>query len=299
MSEGQIGQHSCSVGLRHRDLLAQGASALRAFPLQQVPASGARAQDFAGCGDFEPLRHGFSRFNCSGTSHRDRPFVALDRGTNLSSWQSRRKQLLQTTNSADWVEPEADSQSTAGRCLLWHIPMLVNKLDIPSSSPCRGNAADPNAGLPSGCWLLSGWARVWPLARGGEVYISGCGRRAGRVAPVAQLSCFTGPLLPELGALRLFGRRRVVDASGPLDLLRLSRILGSLDSSSKHFGIEWARRSWNAERACLGVYFNLVLVGCFEYCAHPRIVARCILQQVDLFLLVRCLLDCRESRVNC
>jgi hypothetical protein len=35
-----------------------------------MAAAGAEAQDFAGGGDFEPLGHGFSRFDAFGTSHK-------------------------------------------------------------------------------------------------------------------------------------------------------------------------------------------------------------------------------------
>jgi hypothetical protein len=49
---------------------AQTTTALGAFALAEVPATGLTAQDFAGGGYFEPLGHGFFRFDTFGTSHK-------------------------------------------------------------------------------------------------------------------------------------------------------------------------------------------------------------------------------------
>jgi hypothetical protein len=46
------------------------AAALGIFGLGQVAVAGVAAQDFAGAGDFEPLGHGFFRFDAFGSSHK-------------------------------------------------------------------------------------------------------------------------------------------------------------------------------------------------------------------------------------
>ena len=50
--------------------LTQTAEPMGVFALSQVASSGAEAQSLAGGGDFEPLGHGFFRFDAFGTSHK-------------------------------------------------------------------------------------------------------------------------------------------------------------------------------------------------------------------------------------
>src|SRR5208283_2250295 len=58
------------VGWINDRRLAEAAQALGVFGLGQMAAAGVEAQDFAGGGDFEPLGHGFFRFDAFGTSHK-------------------------------------------------------------------------------------------------------------------------------------------------------------------------------------------------------------------------------------
>lgn len=55
-------------GIDHGSL-AQAAEPMGIFRLGQMAPSGARAQCLAGGRDFEPLGHGFSRFDAFRTSH--------------------------------------------------------------------------------------------------------------------------------------------------------------------------------------------------------------------------------------
>jgi hypothetical protein len=69
VAERQALRDAVEVG-RMNDLgLGEAAAALGVFGLGQVPAAGGKADGFAGGGDFEPLGHGFFRFDAFGTSH--------------------------------------------------------------------------------------------------------------------------------------------------------------------------------------------------------------------------------------
>ncbi len=68
---------------------AQTTAALGALGLTEVPAASLTAQDFAGGGYFEPLGHGFFRFDAFGTSHK---FSLLSKRTrNIGSRATGRK----------------------------------------------------------------------------------------------------------------------------------------------------------------------------------------------------------------
>jgi hypothetical protein len=58
---------------------AESAQAFGVFGLGQVTATGAVAQDLAGGGYFEPLRHGLSSFDAFRTSHKFNS-IAKERG---------------------------------------------------------------------------------------------------------------------------------------------------------------------------------------------------------------------------
>jgi hypothetical protein len=70
MAERQILRDAISVGRINDGDFAEAAHTLGIFCLRQMPATGVITQDFAGGGDFEPLGHGFSRFDAFGTSHK-------------------------------------------------------------------------------------------------------------------------------------------------------------------------------------------------------------------------------------
>jgi hypothetical protein len=70
MAERQALRDAVSVGGINDGDLAEAAAAFRVFGLGQMASAGAEAQDFTGGGDFEPLGHGFFRFDAFGTSHK-------------------------------------------------------------------------------------------------------------------------------------------------------------------------------------------------------------------------------------
>jgi hypothetical protein len=75
---------------RMNDLgLGEAASALGVFGLGQVAAAGGKADGFAGGGDFEPLGHGFFRFDAFGTSHKFQ--FNCKRAQNLRDYRLRGK----------------------------------------------------------------------------------------------------------------------------------------------------------------------------------------------------------------
>ena len=75
MAERQALCDAVSVGWINDGDLAEAAAALGVFGLGQMASAGVEAQDFAGGGDFEPLGHGFFRFDAFGTSHNFNSFA--------------------------------------------------------------------------------------------------------------------------------------------------------------------------------------------------------------------------------
>jgi hypothetical protein len=61
------------------DCATEAATALGVLALQQVTLAGARAQDFAGASDFEPLGHGLLGFNSLRATHNDSAFSQKER----------------------------------------------------------------------------------------------------------------------------------------------------------------------------------------------------------------------------
>ena len=70
MAERQALRDAINIRRVNHRRFAETTKAFGVFSLRQVTATGARAQDFAGGGDLEPLRHGFLRFDAFGTSHK-------------------------------------------------------------------------------------------------------------------------------------------------------------------------------------------------------------------------------------
>jgi hypothetical protein len=70
VAERKILLDAILIGRMHRGGAAQIAAAFRVFGLGQMPFSGARAHDLSAGRDFEPLVHGFFRFNTFWASHK-------------------------------------------------------------------------------------------------------------------------------------------------------------------------------------------------------------------------------------
>jgi hypothetical protein len=70
VAERQILQDAIGVGRVNEGSLAEVAAALGTFSLGQMAEASAAVEDFACAGDFEPLGHGFLRFNTFGASHK-------------------------------------------------------------------------------------------------------------------------------------------------------------------------------------------------------------------------------------
>jgi len=84
MAERQALRDAISVGWINDGDLAEAAAAFRVFGLGQMAATRVKAQNLAGGGDFEPLGHGFFRFDAFGTSHKFNS-VAKERGLYATS----------------------------------------------------------------------------------------------------------------------------------------------------------------------------------------------------------------------
>jgi len=79
MAEGEVLLDAIDIGGIDHGGLAEAAQALGVFGLGEVTAAGVGAQDLAGGGDFEPLRHRFSSFDAFRTSHKFNS-IAKERG---------------------------------------------------------------------------------------------------------------------------------------------------------------------------------------------------------------------------
>jgi len=84
MAERQALRDAISVGWINDGDLAEAAAAFRVFGLGQMAATRVKAQNLAGGGDFEPLGHGFFRFDAFGTSHKFNS-IAKERGLYATS----------------------------------------------------------------------------------------------------------------------------------------------------------------------------------------------------------------------
>lgn len=84
MAERQALRDAVSVGWINDGDLAEAAAAFRVFGLGQMASARVEAQNLAGGGDFEPLGHGFFRFNAFGTSHKFNS-IAKERGVYAAS----------------------------------------------------------------------------------------------------------------------------------------------------------------------------------------------------------------------
>ena len=68
-AERQVLRNAIRVGVIHHGGLAESATALGAFALEQVAASGFGAHDLASGGYLEPLGNGLLRFDAFRTTH--------------------------------------------------------------------------------------------------------------------------------------------------------------------------------------------------------------------------------------
>jgi hypothetical protein len=69
VAEGEALRDAIGICGIHDGGFAQAAATLRAFALEQVPATGSHAHNLAGTCNLEPFGHGLFRFDAFGTTH--------------------------------------------------------------------------------------------------------------------------------------------------------------------------------------------------------------------------------------